>query len=449
MPRPSARVPFGAWAAHRAWGLTLVAVTVGLALRLLFGLGYWVGKPLTHDEREYLALGRSLAEGRGFTYTDPDGAPLPGEHFGRAPVYPLVLSAVIAGVPGPQPPRIVPDEPPVTARTLAAIKVVQALVGALTLLLVAQLAGSVGGRPAAAVAAGLAAVYPSLVWTPAYVFSETVYSAVALGSAVWLDREQRSRGPGWRLAAAGILAGVAVLTRPAMLVFVALAVPWLWWRRGALAAGAFVLGTALAIAPWTARNVAVHGRFVLVASEGGITFWTGNHPLAIGEGDLAANPQLKRANLALRERHPGLTPEALEPIYYREALSFITTEPGAWLSLMARKAFYSVVPIGPSYQLHSPRYFWASVVPYLAILPFSVLGFAGLFRRRRLPEALLLLGAASVVVGLVFFPQERFRIPVIDPMLIVLAACWCAGARNGGGAPRALNNAHGMPTESS
>ena len=34
----------------------------------------------------------------------------------------------------------------------------------------------------------------------------------------------------------------------------------------------------------------------------------------------------------------------------------------------------------------------------------------------------LLLGAAAVLTGLVFFPQERFRIPVIDPTLIVCAA---------------------------
>jgi len=424
MPHATIRSASDATWPDRAWGLTLVLVAAGLALRLGFGLGYWVGKPLTHDEREYLVLGRSLAEGRGFTYTGPDGAPLPGEHFGRAPAYPLVLSAVMAAIPGPQPSRILPDQPPVSARTLVAIKTVQALIGALTVLLVAELAGRVAGRRAALAAAGLAAVYPALVWTPAYVFSETVFGALALGTAVWLDVERRAGGPRWRLLLAGVLAGVAVLTRPAMLVFVALSSPWLWWRRGALAAGAFVLGTALAMAPWTARNQAVYGRFVLVASEGGITFWTGNHPLAIGEGDLAANPQIKRANVALRERNPGLTPEELEPIYYREALSFVTGHPGAWLWLMARKVFYSVVPIGPSYRLHSPLYFWGSVVPYALVLPFGVLGLVELFRRRRLPGPLLLLGASSLLVGLVFFPQERFRIPVIDPMLIVLASCW-------------------------
>ena len=49
------------------------AVAVGLLLRLAFGLGYWTGKPLTHDEREYLTLAANVAQGRGFA------TELPGE----------------------------------------------------------------------------------------------------------------------------------------------------------------------------------------------------------------------------------------------------------------------------------------------------------------------------------------------------------------------------------
>jgi hypothetical protein len=45
-----------------------------------------------------------------------------------------------------------------------------------------------------------------------------------------------------------------------------------------------------------------------------------------------------------------------------------------------------------------------------------------LARARRLPVPLLLLAASSLLVCLVFFPQERFRIPVVDPTLLVMAA---------------------------
>jgi uncharacterized membrane protein len=93
---------------------------------------------------------------------------------------------------------------------------------------------------------------------------------------------------------------------------------------------------------------------------------------------------------------------------------------------MARKAFYAIVPIGPSYRLHSALYFGASVVSYLAVLPFALMGVARLARAGRLPVPLLLLAASSFLVCLVFFPQERFRIPVVDPTLLVTAAAWWA-----------------------
>jgi hypothetical protein len=223
-------------------------------------------------------------------------------------------------------------------------------------------------------------------------------------------------------AAAGVLAGGAALVRPAMLLFLPLAVAWLLRGRRLALAVALTLAAVTVITPWTLRNLRVHERFILIASEGGVTFWTGNHPLARGEGDLAANPELKRAELAFRQSHPGVSPEGLEPIYYREALGWITRHPLAWMRLVARKAFFSVVPTGPSYAVHSARYRVASVAPYLLVLPFALAGARRLWRSPRRPVSLLLLGASSVLVGLVFFPQERFRMPVIDPVLIVSAA---------------------------
>jgi hypothetical protein len=219
----------------------------------------------------------------------------------------------------------------------------------------------------------------------------------------------------------GALIGLAVLTRPAMLFFLPFALLLSWRARPAFAV-AMVAGMLAVVLPWTARNAVVYGRFVLVASEGGVTFWTGNHREALGEGDLAANPHLKRLNQEFRARHRGLTEEELEPIYYREALNFIVDAPLRWLGLVAKKLFYTWVPIGPSYRLHSPRYFWTSVIAYGALLPVAIAGFIGLWRAGRRPWTLWALAGSTVVVSLLFFPQERFRIPVIDPTLIICAA---------------------------
>lgn len=399
--------------------LIAVAALAGLVLRLAFALLYWVDKPLTHDEREYLALAQSVAAGRGFVY-DASHETGTAQQFGRAPAYPLFLVAIGAGS-GEH------HASPVR------VKIAQSVTGAIGVWIIGLLAWRALGPRPAAIAAAIASIYPPLVWMPAYVLSETLYSTLALGTVLLLDiavdraDDMASGRAGGALALmAGLLAGVAVLTRPAMLFFLPLAAVWLVRRRRAVLAVALVAAAAAVVAPWTARNLRAYGKFVLVASEGGVTFWTGNHPLARGEGDLAANPQIKQAEIAFRAAHPGLTAEELEPLYYRAAVRQILDHPGWWLGLLVKKAFYTVVPIGPSYTLHSTKYFAASAGSYLLLLPFALAGVRVLWSVRRRPTALLLLAASSILVSLIFFPQERFRIPVIDPTLIVCAAATLA-----------------------
>jgi 4-amino-4-deoxy-L-arabinose transferase-like glycosyltransferase len=391
------------------------AVFIGLALRLAFSLGYWVDKPMTHDEREYLALAESVAAGRGFVY-DSSHESGTAQQFGRAPAYPLFLAIIGAGSTE-------------LRASPARVKIAQSLVGAIGIWIIGIIALRAAGPRSAVVAAAVAALYPPLVWMPAYVLSEALYSTLALGAVLALDvavdhaDEMGTGRAGGALALiAGLLSGIAILTRPAMILFLPLAAIWLVRRRRGVLAVALIAAAAAVVAPWTARNVRAYGKFVLIASEGGVTFWTGNHPLARGEGDLAANPDIKRAEIAFRASHPGLTAEQLEPLYYRDAVGHILDRPGRWLGLLVKKAFYTVVPIGPSYTLHSTRYLAASLASYLLLLPLAVVGARILMQARRRPTALLLLATSSVLVCLIFFPQERFRIPVIDPTLIVCAS---------------------------
>lgn len=400
----------------RARWFIVAAAIVGLAARLAFGLLYWVDKPLTHDEREYLALARSVAAGRGFTYP-PEHETGTAQQFGRAPGYPLFLATV--GVPAIE-----------VSSTPARVKIAQAFVGAAVVWLIGVIAWRALGSRAAMAAASIAAVYPPLVWICAYALSETAFSLVALSTTLVLDlamdraRTHRAGGAGTLIA--GLLAGTSALVRPVMLFFFPLALLWILRRRRPALAIAFAIAALAVILPWTARNYRAYDRFVLVASEGGVTFWTGNHPLSRGDGDLASNPELKRAEVEFRRRHGELTAEELEPLYYRDALAYIADHPGWWLTLMARKAFFTVVPAGASYTLHSWRYFAAAVASYLVLLAAALAGVKRLWRSPRRPTALLLAAASVLIAGLLFFPQERFRIPVLDPTMIVCAAAFIA-----------------------
>ena len=394
--------------ASRSRRLILAAAGVAVVLRLGFGFLYWTNKPLTHDEREYLALAASVAEGRGFTYAQGDDLGT-SPQFGRAPGYPAFLALL-----GPN--RNAESTP-------AAIKIVQSILGGIAVLLIASIAGAAAGQRAAVAAAGLAAIYPPLVWISGYALSEVLYLPVALGCVVLLTRADTvPRG-----IAAGLLVGIAVLVRPGTLVFLPFAVLWLVRDRRPMLAVLFLVAVAAVMLPWTARNYRAYGRVVLVASEGGVTFWTGNHPLARGEGDLAANPQIKREEILFRSANSGLSAEALEPLYYRDTLRSIRQRPGWWLGLLVKKAFYTFVPIGPSYTLHSSRYLLATVAPYAMLAPLAIAGLVLIARQGRPPIYLYLLAASVVLTSLIFFPQERFRIPVIDPLVIVGAAAAISG----------------------
>jgi len=430
------RLSIGRWLQERPRGLIAAAAVLGLAARLAFGFLYWVDKPLTHDEREYLELARNLATGHGLRYDalppqPPDEVPL--QRFDRAPGYPAFLAAVTS----------FGGADAIAHSTPSVVKVAQAVVGAIGVIVIGLLAVRMWSPAAGALAAIGAAVYPPLVWICAYALSEALYSVLALSCALLLLRavdgtvppKAGQRLPAAALALGGALAGIAALVRPVMVLFVGLYVVWLLLRRAPAHAAIFALGAAIVIAPWTLRSSERAQRFVLIATEGGVTFWTGNHPLARGDGDLSANPQLKDADIELRKRHRDLDADALEPIYYREAFRHIRADPARWVALLTRKLVYQWIPIGPSYRQLSTLYAATSIASYAVALAFGLAGLIRVVRERRVPAALMLLAASQVLAGLLFFPQERYRIPVIDPVLLIFSVVWltsrAGGARSG------------------
>ena len=293
--------------------LLLAAALLGFVLRAAFGLIYWQGRPLTHDEREYLALAANVAAGRGFAQdlpNEPHEGDADVQRFGRAPMYPLFLAPIVAFDAALRDGRM-PDDVP------DAVKVAQSLVGAIGVWLLGAIARRVGGdtdgrdrrvhrRRLSTARLDLRLRAQRSVVRDARARVRLVADAGA-GSA-----DRRPDGPrepgggggwgGWGgSSSAALLIGLRCTHAPRDAVLLPFAL-LLGWRRRAAFAARMLAGTLAVVLPWTARNAAVYGRFVLVASEGGVTFWTGNHREARGEGDLAANPHLKQLNREFRER---------------------------------------------------------------------------------------------------------------------------------------------------
>jgi 4-amino-4-deoxy-L-arabinose transferase-like glycosyltransferase len=195
----------------------LLAATLGLALRLAFGLLYWTDEPLTRDEQEYLSLSRSLTRGQGFIYDDvltASGL----EPFGRAPGYPAFLALAGGGL------SVSPSVP-------LTVKVAQSLAGAFGVIMVGLIAGRLAGRQAAVVAASGAAVYPPLVWIAGYALSEALFWPIGLLTAWLFDRALSDPARARAAVTCGLVLGAATLIRPALVLFVPFAALLLLHRR--------------------------------------------------------------------------------------------------------------------------------------------------------------------------------------------------------------------------
>jgi 4-amino-4-deoxy-L-arabinose transferase-like glycosyltransferase len=207
------------------------------------------------DAFDYDRHARSIASDDGYPESGyvVDGGPTAL----RPPGYPYFLGAVYA----------------VSGDSVDAGRYANVVLGALAVLLLFLIARRIWGRRVGLVAAGMAAVFPPLVLLSRDLLSESLFIALELGAILCVLNFRRAGDAfGWA-AAAGVLTGLAALTRNPGIVLVIPIVVGAWMLRPAftlraLAAPAVVaVCTALTILPWTVRNQIEFGRFVPITSS--------------------------------------------------------------------------------------------------------------------------------------------------------------------------------------
>jgi 4-amino-4-deoxy-L-arabinose transferase-like glycosyltransferase len=211
------------------------------------------------------------------------------------------------------------------------IRILEALMGVGTILLVFFLGWRLGGRWPALLASLGVAIYPPFIHSVGEIMSEppamlSLPAAVLAFLWAW-DRtagrgvpegaEATGGGPGagagsgagasgaWVWLLPGFLFGVTAMFRPeytlvagAFVVFAA--VRWAWerqWRLGASAVGLMLVALLLPIVPWTIRNIVVLDRLVPISTGGGKALYVGTFYPADGE--------YQRVKAILYERETG------------------------------------------------------------------------------------------------------------------------------------------------
>jgi hypothetical protein len=248
-------------------------VAAGITLRLLVMWAIWSngGSPLIGDEGNYILSAVPLSQGHGI----PDLW-----LWIRAPGYIGFAAAVLW----------------LTGGSLWALNLAQALLSAPIVVTMYFLGlqttdDAAVARRAAIITAALVAFNPMLVFFDNLFLSEQLYlllSALFMLCLVSYEREVRKAGTrAWLwLVAAGMCGGLAALTRPIILAFLPLAAAWLLYiNRSRLRAGLgslvlLAIVMAAVILPWSFRNLAHYGRFVLIDTAGAYNFFADNSSLS-------------------------------------------------------------------------------------------------------------------------------------------------------------------------
>ncbi|HEX7878811.1 MAG TPA: glycosyltransferase family 39 protein [Candidatus Eisenbacteria bacterium] len=295
--------------------------------------------------------------------------------------------------------------------------------------LVHRLAGRRAGRLAALVLA----FAPHHVVYPAFLMSETSFTAFFLLSlglvavAVPPGREHGEKLP--LLIGAGVLMGAATLIRGPALVFPLAVAAWTFvsergravprMLRSMLCAFVFGLGLLLAVAPWATRNHRVFDRWVLVANDGGMNFLMGNHHGATGARHEPVEGLPDLGNEVADDREG-----------YRRGAAFIKENPGEFLTLLPKKFVRLVAPASLLTYRAELRAKWPEplALTLLAIdqLLHAVLWIMALVAVLKLrSHPAVRFGAVMiglwVLIHLAFLGGARYFYPVM-PLLLLVAA---------------------------
>jgi 4-amino-4-deoxy-L-arabinose transferase-like glycosyltransferase len=402
-----------------------LAVWALLAVALVLRLGYVAVTPdyaIVHDARDYDYHARSIARGEGYglSYQLPTAFRPPGYSFLLAGVYD-VAGVAREGVDERVPPA----------------RIVQAFVGTLAVALIGVIAAQLWGRREALAALALGAVYLPLILIGGALMSEPLFVVLMLGSlAAAIQHRRSTHAYRWALLA-GLVGGLAVLTRANGLVLLLPLAVGVWtvrprWSWRALAPPALLVAIALAtVAPWTVRNAVELHSFVPVSTQlGSALAGTYNDDARLDRENPASWRSLRRID-ELRSIYGqvGTIPEAeLEKQLRHESLEYVRDHPG----YVATVAFWTTRRMlelgGLDWARHTygtvsvdPGWANAGVICFWVIALLAVAG-AFTVRARRTPLfvwAVPLLMYLSVVFLVVETP--RYRSPV-DPFVILLAA---------------------------
>jgi 4-amino-4-deoxy-L-arabinose transferase-like glycosyltransferase len=404
-------------------GRLLMIVLAGALVRA--GLWTWFQTvPIAiWDEKDYNVLATNLVEHGQFAFVPGTLTAL------RPPLYPVMVACVY-GVFG--------------VENYQAVRLLQAGLSLLNVLILYMLAIEIVPRRTALWLAGLFCFYPSFLGFNNLLLTETLFTLLLCTFCYLVILAVRRDTLGYLLVA-GLVLGLATLTRSILWMFPPVLAAWLlvvWtgsWPRRCLAVLVVSVPFALTLAPWAVRNTLMEETFVLVDTMGGRNFMMGNYehtPLYRSWDAISNTGEKAWVSVLLKENPPSerLTQGKLDKLALKHGLRFVREHP--WLTALRDIVkffdFWGLereLVAGAGWGYFGPLPGVAVVL--LAMLLFGsyvaalFLGVFGLFLApladRRLQAFLVLMIAYNCGIHTLVFAHSRYHLPMM-PLVLVFTA---------------------------
>lgn len=369
------------------------------------------------DTGAYVLLAQNLLGGKGYTY-----AGLPTAF--RPPGYPLLLSAFMEFF---------------GRHYVLAMRGFQFLEGLAIVLLCAAMAGRIFGGTAKKAALLLGLFVPTLVEITGEILTETTAALLTSVFLYFLVRYREKQQ--WQfMMGMPIAVGLGALVRPNLVFLELIALLVVFLQKNGSSrlrdVAVVILVPGILMSPWIIRNLEVfHGR-VLFSTQGGPA-------AAMGIIEPQGRSQVGDAE-KIKDALGWVLPQVLETNDPSRLL--LPSEPEidrrSWQVAyrLWRESGWGLLPIG----LKKVSYFWLStdqifwtrsfpsaqrtlramgVFAYWTILALAIIGWFSLRTEKQvLAQALLLYILLVTVLHLPFNMSTRYRIPLMDPLLVVLGA---------------------------
>jgi tetratricopeptide (TPR) repeat protein len=348
--------------------------------------------------------------------------------FYQSPLYPYLLGTFYA----------------VAGHEVFAVRVGQAVLGAVSVVLLATAGRRYFDARTGLIAGAMLAIYPPAIFFDGLIQKSSLdlflISILLAMLGLCLHRPQRR----WLLFAGAALGALALNRENARVLYPVMAL-WLFTeaRQRSVPLGSsvravllFTAGLAIVVLPVAIRNAYVGGEFLISTAQSGPNFYIGNrlgatgtyHALVEGRGD-APYEREDATRLAREATGRPLSAGEVSDYWWHRAFDEIRQDPASWLRLVARKTVLTVAAAEPLDTESLDAYARASwVLRLLRWFTFGVLlalAVPGVWITRVRWRRLWILHASFVVLALsvvMFYVFARYRYPLVPVAMLFAAA---------------------------